>query len=324
MMILNSHKSKQFLVVLIKLSIVVGAFYVVYNKLASNGELKLHEFITLLHKNELFSVKNVLFLIILTILNWFFEILKWKNLVSSVTSISLKNASEQSLGALTASLLTPNRVGEYGAKAIYYQKSLRKKIMLLNLIGNMLQMSTTIIFGSIGLLCFVIRYSLELNVVKLSIFFLIVISILSTVIYLFRKNQFKIKGFSLERIQDFVLGISFRVKMKAFLFSAIRYLIFSFQFYVFLQIFDVNIDYFTAMMVITTMYLLSSIVPSIFIFDVVIKGSVAVYLFSMLGVHDLTVLCIVTLMWLMNFVIPSVFGSYYVLNFNLPKVDDTL
>ena len=318
------YKTKQFFVVLIKLCIVVGAFYFVYHKLTTNDELELLNFIDFLHKNDLFSVKNALFLMILTILNWFFEILKWKNLVASVTSISLKNASEQSLGALTASLLTPNRIGEYGAKAIYYQKSLRKKIMLLNLIGNMLQMSTTIIFGSIGLLCFVNHYPLELNVVKLCIFFLIVISILSAVVYLFRKNQFKIKGFSLERIHDFVSGISSDIKMKAFLFSVIRYLIFSFQFYVFLQIFDVNIDYFTAMMVITTMYLLSSIVPSIFIFDVVIKGSVAVYLFSMLAVNDLTVLCIVTLMWLMNVVIPSVFGSYYVLNFNLPKVDDTL
>ena len=73
------------------------------------------------------------------------------------------------------------------------------------------------------------------------------------------------------------------------------------------------------MIVITSMYLLASIIPSIFIFDVVIKGSVAVYLFSIVGVNELTVLCIVTLMWLLNFVTPSVFGSYYVLNFNLPK-----
>ena len=78
-------------------------------------------------------------------------------------------------------------------------------------------------------------------------------------------------------------------------------------------------DYFQAMTVITSMYLLSSIIPSIFIFDVVVKGSIGVFLFSMIEVDELTILSIITLMWLLNFVLPSVFGSYYVLNFNLPE-----
>jgi hypothetical protein len=78
------------------------------------------------------------------------------------------------------------------------------------------------------------------------------------------------------------------------------------------------------MMVITSMYLLASIIPSIFIFDVVIKGSVAVYLFSIVGIDEFTILSIIMIMWLLNFVLPSFFGSYYVLNFNLPKTDDDL
>ena len=70
------------------------------------------------------------------------------------------------------------------------------------------------------------------------------------------------------------------------------------------------------------MYLLASIIPSIFIFDVIIKGSIAVYLFSLAGVNELIILSIITLMWGLNFVTPSVFGSYYVLNFNFPKNQD--
>lgn len=318
------YKTKQFFVVLIKLSIVVGAFYFVYHKLTNNHELELSNFLYFLHKNEVFSVQNVLFLIFLTIFNWLFEILKWKHLAASVTSISFKNALQQSLGALTASMLTPNRIGEYGAKAIYDQKPFRKKIMLLNLIGNMMQMTTTLIFGYVGFFFFAFNYSLELEVVKISLSALAFSLILLAAFYFLKKIPFQIKEFSLEKIRTFVRGISLEIKLKAFLFSTIRYLIFSFQFYFLLMIFDANLDYFTAMLFIANMYLLSSIVPSIFIFDVVIKGSVAVYLFSMVGVNDLTVLCIVTLMWLLNFVIPSVFGSYYVLNFNLPKVDATL
>jgi len=104
-------------------------------------------------------------------------------------------------------------------------------------------------------------------------------------------------------------------------FSLIRYLIFSFQFYFFLSVFGVAIDYLDAMVVITSMYFLASIIPSISIFDVVIKGSVAVFLFSFLKINELTILTIITSMWLLNFVIPSVFGGYYILNFRLPNAE---
>lgn len=317
------YKTKQFFVVLIKLSIVVIAFYFVYHKLNTNDELELSDFMTFLRKNDLFSIQNLIFLAFLTIFNWIFEILKWNHLVSSVISISFKNAAEQSLAALTASLLTPNRIGEYGAKAIYYPSTIRKKIMLLNLVGNMLQMGTTIIFGIIGLLFFINNYPLKLEYTKLALLFFFIL-IFSVGVYGLKKNWFEIKGFSMEKIYEFIKGIPFNIKSKAFIFSVVRYLIFSFQFYFLLQIFDVSITYFNGMMVITSIYFISSIIPSIFIFDVIIKGSVAVYLFSMVGVNDFTVLCVTTLMWLLNFVLPSVFGSYYVLNFNIPKVDDTI
>jgi hypothetical protein len=320
----NSHKSKQFLVALIKLFIVVGAFFFIYNKLTSIDKLEISTFVKILNENDMFLVKNVFYLVNLTIFNWFFEILKWKTLVSSVTSISFKSSMEQSLGALTASLLTPNRIGEYGAKVIYYQKPFRKKIMLLNLLGNMTQMGTTTIFGIVGLFFFTYNYSLKLNFPKLSGLIIILLLFIIIGTYFLKKSRFKIKGFSLAKIKEFIESISLKIKLKTFAFSVLRYLIFSFQFYYFLEIFNVSMDYPSAMMVITTMYFLSSIIPTIFIFDVVIKGSVAVYLFSIIGVNDLTIICIVTLMWLLNFVIPSVFGSYYVLNFNLPKVKDSI
>src|SRR5690606_27559757 len=101
MLMTLSYKTKQFLVVLIKLSIVVGAFYFIYRKLVSNDELKFHQFITFLHQNNVFSLQNIIFLTILSIFNWFFEILKWQKLVNSVTSISFNSAMDQSLGALT-------------------------------------------------------------------------------------------------------------------------------------------------------------------------------------------------------------------------------
>lgn len=317
-----SYKTKQFFFVLIKISIVLIAFYFIYTKLTHNNTLHFHQFIDFSTKYNVFSLKNILFLILLSFFNWFFEILKWKTLVSSIKKITFKNALEQSLGALTASLFTPNRIGEYGAKSIYYASPLRKRIILINLIGNMMQMSVTIIFGIIGLSVLVSNYSINIPFYKLLSLLIIVLLGLVLIIFVFSKSRFTIKGMSFEKIKDFILNFSRQKISLAFTYSLIRYLIFSFQLYCLLNIFKVDIDYLNAMYFITSMYLLASIVPTIFIFDVVIKGSVAVYLFAFIGVNGFVILSITTTMWLLNFVLPSLFGSYYVLNFNLPKNDN--
>lgn len=132
------------------------------------------------------------------------------------------------------------------------------------------------------------------------------------------QNRIRIKGFSLSKIKIFVQGIPAKVHFKTVLFSLIRYVIFSFQFYYLLALFGVGIDYLNVMILITTMYLLVSVIPTIFIFDVVVKGSVGLFVFSYAGINNLTVLSVTTLMWLLNFVLPSILGSYYVLNFNMP------
>ena len=128
------YKTKQFFFVLIKLSIVVGAFYFIYSKLAENENLQFNEFLAFLKENDTFSTKNIVFLLVLSIFNWFFEIVKWQYLVKTVKKISFRDALEQSLGGLTASLITPNRIGDYGAKAVYFAKQFRKRIVLLNLL----------------------------------------------------------------------------------------------------------------------------------------------------------------------------------------------
>ena len=51
-----SYKTKQFFVVLIKLSIVVGAFYFIYLKLTENETLDFRVFIDFLIKKEGFSL----------------------------------------------------------------------------------------------------------------------------------------------------------------------------------------------------------------------------------------------------------------------------
>ncbi|WP_299102222.1 lysylphosphatidylglycerol synthase domain-containing protein [uncultured Winogradskyella sp.] len=313
------YKTKQFFFVLIKLSIVVGAFYFIYSKITDNENLKFVDFLSFLNKSSVFSIKNILFLIILSTFNWFFEILKWQHLVKTINSISFNSAFVQSFSALTTSLITPNRIGDYGAKAMYYLQPLRTKIILLNLIGNLSQMIITMIAGSIGFLLFTNRYNIDLNYFKIAKIALVFVIVILFTFLGIKQKRFKIKGFSMATIVAFTKSISIKTKSITLLLSLFRYAIFSFQFFVLLRIFGVDIIYTDAMIVISCFYLLSSIIPTIVLFDVIVKGSIAVYLFSYLGIDELTILSITTLMWFLNFVFPSLIGSYFVLNFKLPK-----
>ena len=317
-----SYKSKQFFIAIIKLSIIVGASYYIYNILLNNENLDFSEFISFLTKIDAFSTKNIVFLLFLTIFNWFFEILKWRILVSTIKKISFFKALEQSLGGLTASLITPNRIGDYGAKAIYFEKQHRKRIVLLNLIGNASQMGITTVVGIIGIAIFYSAYDLELNYYKVSRFLIIIVVVASFAAFGLQQSRFKIKGFSIEHLIEFIKNLPRRIYVSNISLSLIRYIIFSFQFYFLLQIFGVDIDYKSAMIVISSMHLLASIIPSLAVFDVLIKTSAAVYLFSFLDVDELTILSISTLMWLLNFILPSMFGSYFLLNFKVPKASD--
>ncbi|HIC31113.1 MAG TPA: hypothetical protein EYO76_04270 [Flavobacteriaceae bacterium] len=312
------YKTKQFFFVLIKLSIVVGAFYFIYQKLLNNSDLKFEDFLHFLDKNKLFSTKNIIFLLFLSSLNWFLEIMKWQFLISKIKAINFLEATEQSLGALTASIFTPNRIGEYGVKAIYFAKPQRKKVLLLNLVSNMLQMSVTLILGVIGFIFLYKNYEVDIDYRFIRALILLTLIALFAVFGL-KQNQFNIKGFSFEKVINYIKNLGAKYLGIGFLLSVLRYAVFSFQFYFILTLFGVQLNYVEAMTLITSMYSLASIIPTISIFDVVIKGSIALYVFGLANINQLPILSCILLMWLLNFALPSVFGSYYVLNFNVLK-----
>ena len=149
-MITISHKAKQFGVFIIKLLIVIAAFYFIYHQLASNDKLDWAKFRELVNRKA--SFLGIAFLLLFSIVNRYLEILKWQNLVAFVRPISVGESTKQVLGALTAGIFTPNGLGEYAGKALYFDKTKTKTIVFLNLICNGIQMILTVVFGLFGLL----------------------------------------------------------------------------------------------------------------------------------------------------------------------------
>jgi len=306
-----SQKYKSAFIILTKILIIGGAYYLISKKILNNEFMNKSVFFEKLTANIFDNSLVLITIISFTISNWLLEITKWKSLVSSIKYISFYKAFKQSLASLTASLLTPNRIGEYGAKAIYYPKNERYKIMLLNFLGNFSQMTMTVIFGIFGVFFLWEKISLDINISWIQIFGIGLI--LCIIILMFYNDRLTIYR---KQIIHHLKTIPNKIHIKYFLFSFFRYLVFSHQFYFLLVIFGVDIDYSIAMPLIFSMYFISSIIPGFVIFDWLIKGSVAVSIFSIYGINEIIILSITSIMWILNFAIPTIIGSYFVITFN--------
>ncbi|KFF16318.1 lysylphosphatidylglycerol synthase domain-containing protein [Flavobacterium hydatis] len=308
-MISIPHKAKQFLVLVVKLLIVGGAFYFIYNQLAQNDKLDWQKFIVLFKKNQ--SVSGIAFILLFSVLNRYFEILKWQNLAQVIHKISVSEATKQVLGALTAGLFTPNGIGEYAGKALFFEKKDTKKVVFLNLICNGIQMVLTVVFGIFGLMYFNSKYNVITPTTVALLFGLLVALFL--VVFVLKKIT--IKGYSIEKLIHKINEIPKPIHQRNILLGICRYLVFSHQYYFLFLAFDVDLPYITLIATISSVYFLASSLPTFQFLDFAVKGSVAVYFFGILGVNEWIVIFISTLMWFLNVVLPVVIGSYYVLNF---------
>ena len=307
-MISIPHKAKQFLVFTIKLLIVIGAFYFIYDQIAGNSKLEWSKFQTLVLEKT--SITTIIFILLFSVANRYFEILKWQNLVSFIKPISVGEASKQVLGALTAGIFTPNGLGEYAGKAMFFKKEQTKKVVFLNLICNGIQMILTIIFGTIGLILIGGYWKWALAIIGIAI---------GLFIASFLSKNITIKGYSIQKLLHKINEIPKKIHRKNILLGVSRYLVFSHQYYVLFLVFDVDLPYLTLISSIAAVYFLASSLPSFQFLDFAVKGSVAMFFFGKYGVNEWIVIFISTLMWFLNVVLPVVIGSYYVMRFKVFK-----
>lgn len=306
-----SQKYFSGLVFFIKILIISGAYYIISGRLLDQGGLQGFLSDQARIAFDLSDYAFIVLLLFFSLTNWILEIQKWKSLVAFVAPVSFFSAAKQSLASLTASLMTPNRIGEYGAKIIYFQKKERSRILLLNFLGNINQMGITLAFGLIGI-AFLWKdlpsTSLQTDPV---IGFAICLLLIALCLYLFKNKWVPVY----HKIKNQYLKIPVLVHQKTLFYSFLRYLVFSHQFYLFLIFFGVEIPYGSAMPLIFSMYLISSVIPGFVVFDWLVKGSVAVSLFGFFGMNDMIIVGVTGLMWILNFALPSMIGAVFVMQF---------
>ena len=307
-----SSKIKQFLLLLLKLIVVGLAFYFIKSQLAEKT-LDWNIISRALQKPQ--AVFYVIILLILTFLNRFVEILKWKNLAQTIIPIGIWESTKQVLIGITFGIVTPNGIGEYAGKAWFYPKKEAGKIVLLNAVCNGVQVVYALTFGLIGTLYVNILHPF---IPKTYIYFFFG-GLIAAVVLLFSIKNIRIKGYSIQALFNYLGAIKTSIHRKNILLAFLRYLVLIHQYYLLYTLFEVEIPYIILLSVVASVYLLASSLPNFQAVDFALKGSVAIYLFGFFGVDSWIVTLVAALIWLLNLVIPITIGSVFLLIFNPKK-----
>jgi len=269
--------------------------------------------------------------LILMVLNWMLEALKWKNLISKIEHVTLMQSLIAVLTGVTISSFTPNRIGEYFGRAFILKKASHVEGILITVLGSMSQLLITILTGSLALLIFLplfipdagfssgylyyafIAVVLLLDALLLGLFFNI--SFLSTWKEKILKNGFsRIRKF----FRVFIMYSNSELRGVMAL-SLARYVVFSTQYILLLYALGVNIPFYYAYLFISLIYFIMAIIPTIALTELGIRGSVAIYFFGfyfsplMTGSADLNlgILMASILLWVINLGFPAVAGSIF-------------
>lgn len=315
---ITSHKANQFFSLVLKILVVLAAVSFIWYKVTNDETMDFDQFVNMLDQYRIFSFTNIVILVLFTFFNWYFEILKWQNLSSHVRENTFRAATRESLASFTAAIFTPSRIGEYGAKCLYYTRAAWRKVIFLNFLGNMAQLFATYFFGIVGLLFLITKLDLPLPVFNA----ILVIGLLLAPFILYiimKKFKIRLKGYSVRRLEESFHKVSKEIRWKTILFASLRFLIFTHQFYFLLVQFKIDVSYPLLISAVFSTYILASIIPTMIIFDAFIKGGFGVWIFGFLQVPQIIVLTIVLTVWILNFGLPGLAGSYYVLRYKKAK-----
>jgi hypothetical protein len=189
-------------------------------------------------------------------------------------------------------------------------------------IGSFAQLTATVVMGLVGftlfLLCFPDKIHINSLFNKFTALFILIFTLLLLWCFL---NVQKIKPLLLKipylknksKQIYFLSQQSNKSLWVILLYSFLRYFIFSFQFYLLLLIFDVQILILESFVAITLTYFFMSLIPTTTLAELGIRGSLALFFIGMFSQHISGIILATIFIWIINIAIPAIAGAPFLL-----------
>jgi uncharacterized protein (TIRG00374 family) len=303
---LKTDKTYKYINLLLRFIIGVLAVYFIYVKIEA----------TFLNdiKNIAINDVNYFYLIVticLLFLNWGLEAIKWKYTIRNTEIITFIKAFKSTFTGISLGFLTPNRIGEIPARALLLNRSIFKEITIKTGVSSFSQMLITLLFGLVGFIFTFQDFNNIMNpfiwiVILILVFFILLLIYFKTskVEYLFNKVSFIKKKKYFQGLSDF----SSKELLIILLLSLFRYIVFSFQYFLVLLAFGISINGVNEILLIPVCFLIASLIPTILISEIGVRGSVALFVFGTISDMDVQIILASIVLWIINVAIPALLG----------------
>ena len=277
----------------------------IYNKVASNDNL--NQFGDQI-KQQFYTIGFFQWavLVILFGLNYLMESIKWKLALAELSPITILKSYKSVLVGQAFAFFTPARSGDYVGRILFLEAGNKLKGLAQMAWASYAQLLITLFFGSIGLF-----YNLPfLPWLKWVGPF---IAAAAFVIY-FHPGNFTgwLKKLSL-------LQINTALKGQLVFFAFLKYCVFILQYTWVVKIFNIPIGTLDLCVALSVLFFCLSLIPSIAITDVVIRGQLIVLLLSPFYDNSLMLICVSTIIWVVNFLLPAIIGSILIINYRIKQ-----
>jgi hypothetical protein len=293
----------------IKLAIIGISIWYIYKQVAVKGgkEYFAEAFDGILAVQHI-PLIAVVFL--LMALNWSFEALKWKLLINEEEHISFSASLQAVLSGITISIFAPNRTGEFAGRVFYLKEADRIEATLLAFTGSAIQLLITILAAMISFAVFIgsgmsSDFFLQINLVWYLVCSCIIIICFILLLRFYEKKR---QNTFLRKIKS----LSWKILSSVFFLSLLRYLIFSIQYYLLLDLFNCNIPPFYAFIFIPLTFFVISAVPTFALTEIGVRGAAALYFLGMVSMNETGILSSSFLLWLINIAFPALIGIIFI------------
>lgn len=300
--------SKKIISLSVKLFIGVASFWIIYTRLIQIPQLK-EQCVYWFSQPHMYLM--LLLSLLLMPVNWGIESYKWKSITRQIEPVSYATALKSVFSGICVGNIAPGRAMEFLAKIVFFKIENRPAITILHFINGMFQMLITCIVGVIS-----ITYKLnQVNQSATVVYAVIAGGLLMiaffcwailNVAYIQQKLRF-IKWF---RRMDNAQPVQFSktLILKLVLFSIVRYLVFTTQFYLIYIVLSPGSPTIHVFTSIAGYFMFTSLVPMISYIEPAIRGAIAIFVFNGANDNPVNVILASTFVWIINVVVPSIIG----------------
>jgi len=257
-----------------------------------------------------FRLESVISLVIavgLVYLNIWIAYIQWRvTLTIVVPKTDLKTRTQSFFAGIVTGIVTPNMIGNFIGRFYYFERKDRISIILFTLLSNYAQFLASLIFGWIAIVVVGDLYVLPNSE---SLIFVLGVGVITAFLAYFFIDNF------LSRFKRKIYFSSFRDILKKnrtyrstiLGLSLLRFFVFTIQFLLMLQAFGETIDI-SVVMAIWQVYLLTMLIPSIFLGKIGVRESVALFVLVNLGMNEFAILFSSLIIWGVNTLLPALIG----------------